>query len=158
MYTRPRHEKKVCDQLTDFSISCFLPSKKSLRAWCDRCRYVEEPLFPSYIFIYLNDHRSYTTSLGLQGCLHYVRLGKEITRVNDKVVSDIRLATDGASDIMVSDAIFEAGRNVVIRRGPLKGLSCEMVEYDHKKKLLVRVNLLQRNLLISMPQHYLMPF
>lgn len=112
-------------------------------------------MFPSYVFIYLNDRQTYTRSLDMQGCLYYVRLGKEITRVSDTVVNNIRLATIQPSEITVSDGFFEAGRKVVINRGALKGLSCEVVEYDHKKKLLVRVHLLQRNILISIPEHYL---
>lgn len=94
----------------------------------------------------------------MQGSLSYVRMGKEIARVSDTVVNNIRLATiQSPSDITVSDRWFETGRKVVISRGALKGLSCEVVEYDHKKKLLVRVSLLQRNILISMPEHYLKP-
>ncbi|GGB14552.1 transcription antitermination protein RfaH [Puia dinghuensis] len=157
IYTKPRHEKKVHNQLTDFRITSFLPSKKVLRTWCDRRRYVEEPLFPSYVFIYLNDRQTYTRSLDMQGSLSYVRLGKEIARVSDAEVNNIRLATIQRSDITVSDGFFETGRKVVISRGALKGLSCEIVEYDHKKKLLVRVSLLQRNILISIPEHYLIP-
>jgi transcription antitermination factor NusG len=118
---------------------------------------VEEPLFPSYVFIYLNDRQAYEKSLDMQGSMCYVRQGKEIARVNDTVVNNIRLATIQPSDIMVSDGFFEAGRTVVINRGALKGLACEIVEYGQKKKLLVRVTLLQRNILISVPEHYLIP-
>jgi len=46
---------------------------------------------------------------------------------------------------------------MVIREGPLTGLTCEVVEHNCKQMLLVRVNLLQRNILVSMHAGKVMP-
>ena len=55
IYTRPRHEKKVFLQLTEMKVRSLLPTTKKLRTWHDRKKYIDEPLFPSYIFVYLED-------------------------------------------------------------------------------------------------------
>jgi len=38
----------------------------------------------------------------------------------------------------------------------LTGLSCEVIEKSGKHRLLVRVDLLQRNILVKLPEEYLM--
>ena len=156
IYTRPRHEKKVYTQLTEMNINSFLPLTKKLRTWHDRKKYVDEPLFPSYIFIYLNDLQNYYEGMDADGSLYYVKMGKEIARVNETVVENIRLVTEQVQDFEVSGDRFQSGQKLVIRQGALTGLSCEVVQLKYKKMLLVRVDLLQRNILLTLPAEHLM--
>jgi transcriptional antiterminator RfaH len=155
IYTKPRHEKKVYTQLTERNINSFLPLAKKLRTWHDRKKYVDEPLFPSYVFVYLNDLQNYYEGIDAEGSLHYVKIGKEIARVNEAVVENIKLVTGQAEDFEVSDERFQSGQKLVIREGALTGLSCE-VQLKYKKMLLVRVDLLQRSILLKMPAEHLM--
>ncbi|HWK05309.1 MAG TPA: UpxY family transcription antiterminator [Puia sp.] len=156
IYTKPRHEKKVYTRLKELNIDSFLPLTKKLRTWHDRKKYVDEPLFPSYVFIYLNDMRNYYEGMDAQGALYYVRTGKEIARVNETIVNNIKLVTDQTNNIEVSDDLFQPGQRLVISQGALTGLSCEIVQADSKQKLLVRVDLLQRSILVSLPEGHLM--
>jgi hypothetical protein len=48
-YTKPRHERTAVYSLQKAGIGSFLPLTKKLRIWSDRKKYVEEPLFPSYL-------------------------------------------------------------------------------------------------------------
>src|SRR4051812_19040982 len=91
IYTRPRHEKKVHARLSELKIKSFLPTHKILRNWQDRRKYIEVPLFPSYVFVYLDDIRNYYVGMDMDGSLYYVRSGKEIARVDDATVNNIRL-------------------------------------------------------------------
>ena len=54
VYTRSRHEKKVHANLTQLGFESFLPTRKSIRHWSDRKKIIEEPIFPSYVFVKLN--------------------------------------------------------------------------------------------------------
>lgn len=156
IYTKPRHETKVHTRLTELKIETFLPLTKKLRSWHDRRKYVDEPLFPSYIFIYLNDRKTYYEGIDAAGALYYVRTGKEIARVDDAVVNNIKLTSGLFQDIEVSECYFQPGRKLVISQGALTGLSCEVIQSDNKQKILVRVDLLQRNILLSLPEEQLM--
>jgi len=151
IYTKPQHEKKVYSRLTELNVDCFLPTRKTLRTWHDRRKYVEEPLFPSYVFIYLKELRNYYQGMEVEGALYYVRTGKEVARVSDTVVNNIKLAAVHAKDLEVSDSQFRPGQQLVINQGALTGLSCEIVQYNNKQKLLVRVDLLKRNILLTVP-------
>ena len=57
LYTKPRHEKKVAERLREAGFTTYCPLHKVTRQWSDRTKVVEEPLFRSYIFIYIQDHK-----------------------------------------------------------------------------------------------------
>lgn len=143
-------------RLAEKNITSFLPTRKVLRNWHDRKKFIDEPLFPSYIFIYLDNMQNYYYGMDAEGALYYVRTGKEIALVNEKVVNNIKLATSQAKDIEVSDTFIQPGRQLVISKGILTGLTCEVVRVNSKKKLLVRVDLLKRNILLSLSEEHFM--
>jgi len=51
LYTCPRHEKRVAEQIEQRNISCFLPVYRSVRRWKDRRKELELALFPGYVFV-----------------------------------------------------------------------------------------------------------
>ena len=155
LYTKPRHEKKVNCQLTQLDINSFLPTKKVIRNWHDRKKLIDEPLFPSYIFIFLNDIKHYYASMETDGSLYYVRSGKNISRISEKEINNIKLATSCGQNVDVSEKPFKIGESVVISKGALTGLSCEIIQFNGDQKLLVRVDLLQRSLLLTMAEECL---
>src|ERR1700726_572610 len=53
IYTCPRHEKRVAEQIKQRSFLCFLPLYRSVRRWKDRRKELELALFPSYVFVRL---------------------------------------------------------------------------------------------------------
>lgn len=156
IYTKPRHEKKVHNRLSEKNMTSFLPTKKVLRVWHDRKKYVAEPLFPSYLFIYLQDMQNYYDGLDSEGALYYIRTGREIVRVSETVINNIKLITENKRELEISEDYFQPGRRLVVNQGALTGLSCEVVEVKSKQKLLVRVDLLRRNILLTLPSEYLM--
>ena len=57
LYTKPRHEKKVAERLSEAGYTTYCPLYKVKRQWSDRTKVVEEPLFRSYIFVHIEDHK-----------------------------------------------------------------------------------------------------
>lgn len=157
IYTRPCHEKKVSNSLELKKLDYYLPTVKTLRTWHDRRKYIEVPLFPSYIFIHLANTHAYYEGLNVDGAVYYVKTGKEPARVSDTIINNIKLLTGVTDEVKVTDHAFVPGQQMVIHQGPLTGLCCEVVQYDSKATILVRVNLLQRNVLVTLPAENLMP-
>jgi transcriptional antiterminator RfaH len=151
IYTKPSHEKKVYARFTDNNIESFLPMRKTLRTWHDRKKYINQPLFPSYVFVYLKDKKDYYNILDTEGVLYYVKSGKEISRVSETVINNLMLLSNQVNELEISEGYFQPSRQMVISTGALTGLSCEIVQYKSKQTLLVRVDLLQRNLLVAIP-------
>lgn len=151
IYTRPRHEKKVFTKLLEAGITAFLPTIKSLRIWTDRQKYIDDPLFPSYVFVYLNDFDDHHKVKLVDGFLYYVTFGKELARINGKIITSLQLMVDSKQQIEVSEEVFNPGDQVCISDGILTGLSGEIIDRGGERKILVRVNLLRRNILMAMP-------
>ncbi|WP_396150008.1 UpxY family transcription antiterminator [Flavobacterium sp.] len=51
IYTKPRNEKKVAENLAAIGIEVYCPIVTTLKQWSDRKKMVETPLIPSYIFV-----------------------------------------------------------------------------------------------------------
>ena len=158
IYTKPRHEKKVSEQLDRINICNFLPLVKKLRHWSDRVKYVDTPLFPSYLFVRLEDAQAYFNSMEMNGVLSYVRSGKQIAAVSETVINNLKLLIYNSPDsIEVCSEHIYVGEMLIIREGVFTGFCCEVVKYNGKQKALVRIGLLKRNILMDIPGEYLMP-
>jgi transcriptional antiterminator RfaH len=156
IYTRPRHEKKVSDRLSELNIKSFFPIRKIVRQWHDRKKLIEEPLFPSYVFVYLDGKQSLYEGMNVEGYLYYVKVGKKMAKVDEQLVEQLKLLSVHDGDIEVSSSSFSPGRLVTICGGALTGLPSEIVEYNGKQKIIVRVCILQRNLLVNLPAEHLL--
>lgn len=158
IYTRPRHEKKVASGLEQLQIEHYLPTAKTLVCQGRKKRYQHVPLFPSYIFARPGSAQCYVNSLHLPGVLHYVRSGKAIARVDAGIIQ--RLQAAGRQDhsaVHISEQQFLPGEMHQICSGPFAGLCCEIVQHHGRSKILVRIELLQRNLLLDLPADCLIP-
>src|SRR5438309_11084730 len=94
VYTRPRHEKHVLQELNEKHIEAFLPTYKVRRRWSDRYKIVEEPLFKNYIFVNVeNAHRYYETLLPY-GAVSFVRFEDKPAEIpQDEIEAVRRLVT-----------------------------------------------------------------
>jgi transcriptional antiterminator RfaH len=150
LYTRPRMEKKVEKALTEIGVEGFLPIRKSLRIWSGRRKYVDSPLFPSYVFIRLKDMKQYYDSLGLEGVVNFVKIGKQVARVSEQIVDNLKILVRNECDFEITSERFQPGKKVIICDGPLTGVVCEVVKVASKQKILVRVNLINRSLMVNL--------
>ena len=156
VYTRPRHEKKVSALVGELGGTSFLPLTKCLREWQGKKKFVSLPVFPSYVFVYLKGQDDFYRTLMIDGVIYFVRQGDIVATVPDDIVDNIRLVTAAGLDLEVSSHQFGEGSKLVFQHGPFTGMSCEVVRYSGKSKILVRANLLKRNILISVEPEYLM--
>ncbi|MBW8687185.1 UpxY family transcription antiterminator [Chitinophaga rhizophila] len=151
IYTRSKQEKKVAGLLSKNNINCFLPLKRERRKWKDRMKVLDEPMFPSYVFVQLSSVAQYTNSLQLEGVCHYVKFDNQIAKISDQEIENIRLLSSLEADLEVSYERLKKGMRYMIQQGPLSGLSCELIDYKGQHKLLVRVNILQRSIITDVP-------
>ena len=80
IYTRPRWEKKVSAALDEKEIENYLPLIKTLKIWSDRKKWVQEPLFKSYLFVHVNKHE-YIPALQTPGVVKYVSFEKRAVAI-----------------------------------------------------------------------------
>lgn len=55
IYTKPRSEKKVAERLEKADIEVYCPLQTTLKQWSDRKKKVKIPIFPSYVFVKVDE-------------------------------------------------------------------------------------------------------
>lgn len=156
IYTRPHQERKVSDQLQDKQIRTYLPVKKEQRKWSDRVKTIIAPIFPSYLFVYLSNSQEFYEGMRADGACYYVRSGTSPARMSDDEIHSIRMMESNGVNMEVTNDPVQPGQQLLIRNGPLNGLSCEVIQYKGKKRILVRVDILKRTLLADLPSSVFM--
>ncbi|HEX7755486.1 MAG TPA: UpxY family transcription antiterminator [Niabella sp.] len=157
IYTKNRHERKVAEQLERVGVEYFLPCINAVRQWYDRKKIISVPLFPSYIFVKIKEVRNYLASVDLDGVLYFLKTGKEMAPVKEELLNSIRLIVNHCREVEVSSELFDPGKRMVISDGPFTGLQCEVVEHMGNEKILVKVAILNRNILVKHTVDQLLP-
>ena len=55
LFTKPRSEKKVEEELLSLGIHAYCPTRPEIRLWSDRKKRIEIPLLPSMVLVNIND-------------------------------------------------------------------------------------------------------
>ena len=149
IYTKPRTEKKVNEQLLQFGYEVYLPLKKELRQWKDRLKKVEVPLFNSYVFVRVNTKQYYEIPKLIHGFVKFVTIGGQKIAVRDEEIETIKRMLDYSSQIDVSNKDFRLNEKVEIKVGQLRGLQGKLVEFRGKYKIAIRIETIGMNLLVE---------
>lgn len=126
VYTAPRHEKIVAKQLLKRNIECYLPLKKELRQWSDRKKWVEVPIFTSYIFVKITTD-DYLIVRNLDGVSRFVHFNDERICVQQSEIDLVRRIVESEYDIKATSLDFYIGDEVEIISGTLIGYRGKLV-------------------------------
>lgn len=153
LYTNPRAEKKAFAELISKDIDTYLPLQKTLKQWSDRKKWVEEPLFRSYIFVHI-PVSSYYDVLNTPGIIRYVTFEGKAVPIPQGQIDAIRYYLSG-QDLVQEDfrnSGLLPGSPVEIVRGPLRGLNGILVDFHGQKKVRLEIEALGQflNLNISL--------
>lgn len=116
IYTKPRWEKKVYGLLQEMGFEAYCPLNKVRRQWKDRLKWIDEPLFKSYLFVKVRDEELSRVRL-VAGIVNFVYwLGKPAV-VRDREIDTIRKFLNDYQEIQVIPLNVEANAKVKIRQG-----------------------------------------
>lgn len=132
LYTTPRAEKRVAQRLAKAGIETFLPLHLSPRRWSDRIKYVEVPLFSSYIFVHTDDS-ILRTLIKIQGVSRIVFYEGKPAIIRPKEIAAIQSFLEKAQKKEIS---FTINDEVLIACGPLKDISGKIKKIGKKYILL----------------------
>ena len=138
IYTRSRSEKKLYKELLDKSIEVFLPLKKELRVWSDRKKWVENPLFTSYIFVRVSE-REYYEAINSTWAVRYVCFEGRAVPIPDSQIDSLKLfLEDTKRDVELTSRSLKKGEHLEITIGPLKGVRGELVQLRGQHRIVLR--------------------
>ena len=151
--SKPRSEKIAYTQLKEKGIEAYLPLLKERRKWSDRKKWVEFPLFSSYLFAKIEIKNSIFV-LQTNGVSSLVKFGEVIAIVQDEVVHAIKLAIDGGYQLTPAE-YFIAGNAVEVIEGPMRGVKGIVAQLKGKDRLVIKIDAIQQALSIDIDTRFI---
>jgi transcription antitermination factor NusG len=145
LYTRPRHEKQVLEELTGRGIEAFLPTYKVRRRWSDRYKIVEEPLFKNYLFVRSQQTRAQEV-LRPYGAVEFVKFDQKRAEIPEGEIEAIRRLV-GSELKYNPHPYLRIGRKVRVRTGPLEGCEGILTRKKGFARLVLSIDLLQQSVI-----------
>ena len=157
LYVKSRHERKVYNSLLELSLKSFLPLIKVKKKWSDRIKIIEKPLFPSYIFVYIEKNNDLHEALNIDGACMFLRTGKEYSTVTSKDIDDIKrlISFDDIVDFSSNADMPREGAMLKIKDGPLSGISCKVINIANTNKIIVSIDSMKQHVSVTLPANYL---
>ncbi len=147
LYTCPRHEKYVAQQIERRHISCFLPLYRSVRRWKDRRKELELALFPGYVFVHiaLQDRLQV---LQVPGAVRLVTFNGQPAVLPALEIECLRNRQTGVGAIQPHPYLC-VGRRVRVRSGPLEGLEGIIRRSKDKCRVVFSLDLIMRSVAVE---------
>jgi transcription antitermination factor NusG len=132
VYTKPRWEKKVYALLLHQHIEAYCPLNKVRKRWSDRIKWVEEPLFTSYVFVRVEEAEHSQVRM-LAGVVNFVYwLGKPAI-VKNSEIQIIRKFLNEYDEVWSEPFDIQKDATVVIRQGAFMNKEARVVKVVNKK-------------------------
>lgn len=156
IYCASRQEKKVSLYLNQRAVEHYLPLVNKLRIWSDRKKWVEMPLFNSYVFVRPTELQR-DIVLQVPGVVKYLRYNGKDAEVQNKDVELIRRLIDKGYQIQQQDmsAVLEAGDLAEVLDGPFKGEEVEVHYLGSETYVIVSVEGLSSSYKVNLPREVL---
>ena len=131
LYTKPKQELRVVDELSKIGINSYCPTVKMIKQYSDRKKKIEKPLIPSYIMVYIEESKRKSV-FSIPGIVRYLFwLGKP-AMVHENEINIMKKHLEGLySSISISKLII--GQMYKISEGPLAGNTGKIVEMKKNK-------------------------
>ena len=147
--TLPRAEKKAYEALIQKGIQAYLPLIRQQKQWSDRKKWVNEPLIKSYLFVYICEQEQ-ADVLMTRGIARFIYFSNKIATIPGRQVDDLKLLLAASFELEVTHEDVQPGEKVVIKAGPLKGLTGEMIAYRSQKQLVLRLDSMGCSIVVNM--------
>lgn len=154
IYTSPRAEKQVYSRLLEIGVETFLPLQKTYRQWSDRKKLVEKPLLSSYVFVKVIP-KDFPQVYKTTGVVKFVSFEGQPVPIPQNQIDNLKLLINSDAEIEVTGEVFTKGDNVKVMSGSLIGLTGELISIGGKKRVIVRIDKLEQNIIVTIPVTFL---
>lgn len=145
VYTRPRSEKKVANELAKSNVATYVPIQTIVKQWSDRKKKVDSVVIPMVVFVKVDNenvldvkkHPLVIRVLTLPG-------RKEPARIPEKQIFQLKfMLKESDAPVVFEQTGFKHLDKVRVVRGNLSGLEGEVVRTnDGQTKLVVSIDIL----------------
>lgn len=154
---KSRSEKKVYSDLIDQEIEAYLPLQRKLRQWSDRKKWIEMPLISGYVFVYIS-RKEYESVLKIYNVVCYVYFEGKAAIIRDAdIILLKRMLGQVEVELEITLEQLKPGQMVEIISGPLCGVIGELINFQGKNKVALRIQPLGYTVLVEAPGKNLIP-
>lgn len=121
LYTKPRTETKVTEQLLQAGLEAYCPTQVVVRQWSDRKKKMKVPLFHSYVFVRLSEEERQRAFVSPSVVRYLFWLGKPAI-VREVEIQTLKNWLENKKETG-EIAVFRTDEKVKITSGLLKGIS-----------------------------------
>jgi transcription termination/antitermination protein NusG len=150
LYTAPRHEKKVADQIHGQGIACFLPLYRSVRRWKDRRKELAMVLFPGYVFVRMALQNRLRV-LQLPGAVRLVSFNGQPAALPANEIEGLRNRLSCSGNIR-PHPYLSVGRRARVRSGPLQGLEGIILRTKDRCRIILSIHLIMRSVAVEVDE------
>lgn len=150
LYTAPRHEKFVADQMTLRGITCFVPLYRSMRRWKDRRKELALVLFPGYVFVQIALHNRLQV-LQLPGAVRLVTFNGQPAALPEEEIQNLRSRLSGSRGVE-PHPYLRVGRRVRVKSGPLEGLEGVIQRNKDRCRIVFSIHLIARSVAVEVDE------
>lgn len=131
LYTKPRQEIRIAEQLTSKGILCYCPTVTLVREYSDRKKKIRKPLISSYVMVYIHE-KERNLVFQVQGIIRYLFwLGKP-AEIKQNEINEMKKHLDGVYvDYYFSS--LEKDELYKISGGPFNGSTGKVIESKKNK-------------------------
>ncbi len=136
VYTKPRWEKKVNQLLEKKGLDSYCPLTKVRRKWSDRYKVIEEPLFKSYVFVYITEEEKARVRL-TDGVVNFVYWLGEPAIINKVEIEIIRKFLKEFEYVQATPVAITKGQKVKIKTGLMMDTEGVVIKVINKRAYVV---------------------
>jgi len=146
LYVKSRHEFVTNNELLKKGIESYLPAVTRLRKWKDRKKLVDFPLFPGYLFVFIDPNpEAFLDVLKTRGVVTFVALEPgHPTPVSPQEIESLRIILQSGRELNLYPSLKE-GTSVRVKRGPLKGAEGILKKMESHYVFHVNIGILGRS-------------
>jgi len=157
VYTHPRAEKKAYQSLINKGVEAYLPLHRQLKRWSDRKKWVDEPFIKSYLFVRIHEHDQ-AEVLMTKGIARFIYFSGKIAAMPDRQINELKLLMSSSFELEITEENLQPGEKIIIKAGPLKGLSGEIISYRSQKQLALRLESLGCSIIVHVAAQWIERF
>ena len=150
LYTAPRHEKSLAQQIERRGVSCFVPLYRSVRRWKDRRKELDLVLFPGYVFVQISlQHR--LRILQIPGAVRLVSFNGQPAPLPEEEIESLRQRLSGVRGVE-PHPYLRVGRRVRVRSGPLAGMEGIIRRKKDRCRIVFSIDLIMRSVAVEIDE------
>lgn len=145
VYTKPRQEVIAQTNLVRQGFCVYLPQVREVRRRQGMSKILVEPLFPRYLFIYLDTcDDNWGPIRSTHGVASLVRFGQNPGRIPDDLIEFLRTRESASGLHIWAEKNFRSGDHVRVAEGSFRGFEGIYLARSSRERVVVLLDILGR--------------